>query len=201
MLPSGTWELLLETEGTVGVIAFRCGGVSTEDAGGSRLSIVLDAPTPVDVVVGAAKRGVVAIRAASFVRSDAPAGFRCAPPGHRVVVPLSRLSHKKAAQSDWAAADNVLFRSTGLRVELPELSRARSVELTVDGNDRYGILFARGSQVEGTVQIEKSKKGGLALHELAVPDTASKTGFDRVEIVPLEGDNYYSVGHLLIAPD
>jgi hypothetical protein len=90
----------------------------------------------------------------------------------------------------------------GLRVELPELSRASAVDLSVDGNDRYSVLFARGSQVEGIASIDRSKKGGgLAVHKVAVPEPARTPGFDRIEIVPVEGDNYYSVGHVILVPD
>ena len=85
-----------------------------------------------------------------------------------------------------------------MRVVLPELSTAKAVELSVDGNDRYEVLFARGSQVEGRATIENGRKGGLSVVKLAVPEAARKTGFDRVEVVPGPGDGYYSVGHLLL---
>jgi hypothetical protein len=155
----------------------------------------------VDVVVGAAPKGPLAIRSATFVRSTEPASFRCAPAGDRLVVPLAQLSRRKAEHSDWADAGNAIFRAAGLRVELSQLSHARTIDLSVDGNDRYNVLFARGSQVEGFSSLEKSKKGGgLAVHRIAVPEPAKTTGFDRIEIVPVQGDNYYSVGHLVLVP-
>jgi arabinofuranosyltransferase len=201
-LPAGRWELLLGANTAPSEVAFRCDGVSAARTGATQLSLELDSVTAVDVVVGALARGVLSIRSASLVRSSAPAGFRCAAPGARLVVPLAQLSKRKAEHSEWAAVSNVVFRLVGLRVELPELSRARAVDLSVDGNDKYNVLFARGSQVEGFASIEKSKKGGgLAVHEVTVPESARKLGFDRIEIVPVQGDNYFSVGHLLLVPD
>jgi hypothetical protein len=40
----------------------------------------------------------------------------------------------------------------------------------------------------------------MSVESLAVPPEALRTGFDRIEIVPVEGDSYYSVGHLLLVP-
>jgi hypothetical protein len=200
LLPAGTWELVLDTNVAPVGVGFRCGGTSAVATGVPARSLVLDAPTMVDVLVGPAEAGVLSIRSASLVRSSAPAGFRCAPPGSRVIVPLSQLSRRKADHSDWAAFGNVIFNTTGVRVELPELSRPRAIELSVDCNDRYRVLFVHGSQVEGTFVIEKSKKRGMSVETVPVPPEARRSGFDRVEIVPIEGDNYYSVGHLLLVP-
>ncbi len=199
-LPAGTWEVLLDTDVASTGLAFSCDGVSAAQTGASKRSIALDAPAAVDVVVGPAKKGPIAIRSAVFARSAAPAGFRCAPLGDRLTVPLSQLSTPKAEHSDWAAFGNVIIKNTGLRVELPVLMKARTVELSVDSNDRYQLLFARGSQVDAVAIVEKSNKGGLSVERVAVPDLAVRNGFDRIEIVPLEGDNYFSVGHLSLLP-
>jgi hypothetical protein len=200
-LPAGTWEVLLDTDVPTAGIAFRCDGVSAAETGAPIRSIALDAPIAIDVIVGPAKKGEIAIRSAVFARSTAPAGFRCAPPGDRLTIPLSQISTPKAQNSDWAAFGNVLIKMEGLRVELPLLSRSRFVEISVDSNDRYDVLFARGSQVEGAAVIQKSMKGGISIERVAVPPVAVGTGFDRIEIVPVEGDGYYSVGHVTLLPN
>jgi hypothetical protein len=200
-LPTGTWEILLDTDVAATGIAFRCDGVSAAETGAPKRSISLDVPTAVDAVVGPAKNGVISIRSAVFARSTEPAGFRCGAPGDRLTVRLSQLSTPKAQNSDWAAFGNVIIKREGLRVELPALSKARAVELSVDSNDRYNVLFARGSQVEGSATIQKSMKGGLSIERIAVPEVAIGTGFDRIEIVPVEGDGYFSVGHLSLLPN
>jgi arabinofuranosyltransferase len=197
-LPAGTWEMLLDTDIATGGVAFRCDGVSAAPTGVGKTSIELEAPRAVDVIVGAAPKGVVAIRAATFVRRSEPGGFRCAARGDRLTVPLSQLSKRKEARSDWSALSNVLIQTAGLRVVVPELSHAKSLELSVDGNDRYMILFARGSQVEGSVTLEHGKGGGMSIERVTVPAAVQASGFNRVEVVPLEGDGYYAVGHLLL---
>jgi hypothetical protein len=197
-LPAGTWELSLDTNGVPSGVTFRCDGVSAAETGTSKLSISLDAPRAVVVVVGAAAKGVVGIRSGTFVRSAEPAGFRCSPPGDRVTVPLAQLSKRKEARSDWAQVSNVLFKGAGVRVVLPQLSYANAVEISVDGNDRYQVLFVRGSQVEAQATIENGRKGGLSVEKIDVPEPARTTGFDRVELVPSAGDGYYSIGHLTV---
>jgi hypothetical protein len=200
-LPAGTWEVLLDTDIAPGGVAFRCDGVSAAQTGIGQVSLELDAPRPVDVIVGAAPKGVVAIRSATFVRRPGPGGFRCAARGDRLVVPLAQLSKRKEEQSAWDALSNVLLQAAGVRVLLPELSHAKKLELSVDGNDGYAILFARGSQVEGSVTLEQGKRGGMTIKRIDVPEPVRTTGFDRVEIVPMAGDNYYSVGHLFVHGD
>ncbi|HEX6764805.1 MAG TPA: hypothetical protein VF103_04990, partial [Polyangiaceae bacterium] len=199
VLPAGTWKVVLDTDVSPRGIAFHCDGVSAVQIGTPKPSLVVEAQRAIDVQVAPAQKGRLAIRSASFVRVNEPAGFRCAPPGDRLIVPLAQVSVRKAERSDWAAFGNVVFQAAGLRVLLAEPSHARAVELSVDSNDRYAILFARGSQVEGTKHIEKSRKGGLAVAKLDVPEAAQKAGFDRIEIVPLEGDGYYSLGHLVVS--
>jgi hypothetical protein len=200
MLPAGTWELLLDTNATPAGVAFRCDGVSAAETGVSKWSLELDTERSVDVVVGAEANVTLAIRNGTFVRSKEPAGFRCAPPGDRLIVPLSQLSRRKAAKGDWAGFGNVIIQGEGIRVELSQLSHAPGIELSVDGNDRYAVLFARGSQVEGSVSVGKSKKSGLLVERVEVPRHARTAGFDRIEIVPLEGDGYYSIGHVVLLP-
>jgi hypothetical protein len=197
-LPAGTWRLELDTDVAPAGVGFRCEGVSAAVSASTELSLELDAPRRVDVAVAASRKSVLAVRKAVFVRATSAAGFRCAPPGSRLIVPLAQLSRRKAARSDWAAVGNVLFQAAGLRVELPELSHAPAVELSADGNDRYKVLFARGSRVEGSARLDKHRKPGLSVVRLEVPMAAQEAGFDRIEIVPLEGDGYYSVGHVIL---
>jgi hypothetical protein len=200
-LEAGTWEVVLDTDIAPSGVAFRCDGVSAAQTGVGHVSIELDTPRPVDVIVGPAPKGVVAIRSATFVRRPGPGGFRCAARRERLVVPLAQLSKRKEEQSAWDAFGTVLFDAAGVRVLLPELSKAKKLELSVDGNDRHAILFARGSQVEGSVTLEQGKRGGMAIERIDVPEPVRATGFDRVEIVPVTGDNYYSVGHLFVLGD
>ncbi|HVR20882.1 MAG TPA: hypothetical protein VMS65_14325, partial [Polyangiaceae bacterium] len=200
-LPEGTWELLLDTNATPAGVAFRCDGVSAAETGVSKWSIEIDTERSIDVVVGAGANATLAIRNATFVRSKAAAGFRCPSPRDRLIVPLSQLARRKAAESDWAGFGNVIVQKEGIRVELPQPSHAPAIELSVDGNDRYAVLFALGSQVEGSATVGKSKKGGLLVERVEVPQPARSAGFDRVEIVPLEGDGYYSVGHAVLLPN
>jgi hypothetical protein len=200
-LAAGTWELLLDTNATPAGAAFRCDGVSAAATGVSKWSLELDTERSVDIVVGAADNATLAIRSATLVRSKEPAGFRCAAPRDRLIVPLSQLSRRKAAQGDWAGFGNVIVQREGLRIELPQLSHAPAIEVSVDGNDRYAVLFARGSQVEGSASVGKSTKSGLLVERVEVPQPARTAGFDRIEIVPLEGDGYYSIGHAVLLPD
>ena len=75
--------------------------------------------------------------------------------------------------------------------------RAETVDLSVDGNDRYRVTFYRHARVVGTVNIVPTNEVGLAVHRLALPP-AARGGITHAHIVPIDGDGFYSVGHFIL---
>jgi arabinofuranosyltransferase len=121
--------------------------------------------------------------------------YRFPPP---IRVDLREVAAPKAEGTLWNQAGNFRFRAAGVEVELEKPTRARRLEVSLDGNDDYELLF-----IDGTVRVARlpvparpAPEGGLAVHVIEVPEPAVNEGYDAVLIRPLRGDNAYVLGHL-----
>jgi arabinofuranosyltransferase len=118
----------------------------------------------------------------------------------RVEVRADRLKSPREAGSPWNAPGNVLFKAAGLDVLFDQLQHGRHIELTVDNNDRHAIMLLRGDRQVAEDTIEPTPEPGLAKHVVEFPSDAAGQGYDRVRLLPLEGDARYSIGHLVVLP-
>jgi arabinofuranosyltransferase len=82
----------------------------------------------------------------------------------------------------------------GLSVELGRTSYATSLSITVSRDDSFELLFERAGRVLGRVEIEAAND--VVARALAVPARASKEGFDRLVMRPMNGDGWYGAGAL-----
>jgi hypothetical protein len=123
-------------------------------------------------------------------------------------------------QPDWAAAAAFATpRATGaawngpgtyvwrclpdcgeLQLRFGARSRARQVNLSVDHNDRYRLLFYRSGQLRAFTDVAPALgiPNGLQNTTLEVP-AAARSGFDAIGVQPLYGDGAYSIGHLMLS--
>ncbi len=119
-------------------------------------------------------------------------------PGQRRVE-HARLGKAKKAGTPGNAKGNLVLPGQGVHVSLAETSRAKTIELTVDGNDNYRLLFMKGADELGKATIEaEGRRGGLAQHTVTVPAKAARKGFDAIKVIPFGGDKKYSLGHLAL---
>jgi len=119
------------------------------------------------------------------------------------VVSAGQLATPKAEGTPWDAPGTVKIPSTngGLVVRLGHRSTAKTIQLSLDNNDRYRIEFLDGTVEVGHFLVGPTPdRGGLTVYEREVPETAVASGFDAVRIVPMEGDGAYSIGHLVLDP-
>jgi hypothetical protein len=136
-----------------------------------------------------------------------------------LVVPQRAAALPNRGRSDWAtAADFAAPRAMGaiwnapgnyvwqctpdcgeLRIRIPGRRRARHVNLSVDHNDRYRVLFYRGGQLQGSADVPPAAgiPTGLQTARISVPPLA-RTGIDAIGVQPLYGDGGYSLGHLIL---
>jgi arabinofuranosyltransferase len=113
---------------------------------------------------------------------------------------LADLANKRTQGSSWNAAGNVILSRAGgsLNVALGAVSRAPRVELSLDGNDVYRVLFVLSGEELGSLEVGPAPGGGMAIHTAAAPPAALERGYDEVRVRPIRGDGNYSVGHLLL---
>jgi hypothetical protein len=116
-------------------------------------------------------------------------------------VDLSELAERKTQGSPWDAPGNVIIsrKSRKLMVTVGTLSHASIAEISLDNNDIYEIDFmAGGSVIAGTVVGPTLDQGGLIVYRIDVPETATENGFDEICVAPKGGDDFWSVGHLIL---
>lgn len=102
-----------------------------------------------------------------------------------------------APRSVWNATGNmILRRSQSLVVRLDRLCSNSEIEISVDHNDDYQILFMRGEAELASLLIESKGEAGMRIDTLSVPTAVIAEGYDRIKVTPVRGDSYYSIGHL-----
>jgi hypothetical protein len=119
-----------------------------------------------------------------------------------VTLRLSSLGEPKATGDDWDGPGAAVITDAGLRLVCDSLCHAGRIDLSVDNNDLYHLVFLRGGDTCGRVDIAALRVpgGGLRVDTLVVPDDVRPRGFDGVLIVPEGGDGYFSVGHFIPLP-
>jgi len=86
---------------------------------------------------------------------------------------------------------------SGTRVVLGQMVKAHTMEIALDHNDSYKLVFVvSGNRIDSlTLEPTDSPGAGMAVHEIDIPSSAVR-GFDELWIYPTGGDKLYSVGHL-----
>lgn len=113
-------------------------------------------------------------------------------------VTLAQVKKVKKAGSMWHAEGNVVFLDW-VKVKLPGVMTAASVELSVDNNDVYELSFHKGEQEVGLERLEPNKAlSGLRVLTVKIPEGAQEDGFDMIQLKAVIGDSFYSLGHLLL---
>jgi hypothetical protein len=87
-----------------------------------------------------------------------------------------------------------------LLLRLEERATPRSVELSVDHNDYYRLVYYRGRRPLAMTTVKQSSGKGLAVRRVDVPAQA-RGGFDALGVLPLHGDGRYALGHVRLLPD
>ena len=103
------------------------------------------------------------------------------------VLPQSSLAAGRPTPSTWLGVD----------VVLPEPSHASRVELGLDGDGAWALVYFRGERDLAVSKLppEPGGKAGLVRIVADVPRAAADAGFDRVRVMPYGGDGRHALGH------
>jgi hypothetical protein len=109
------------------------------------------------------------------------------------------------AHSAWNAPGNHVFRCEPdcgpLILRLARPATARAIEVSVDDNDRYRVLFYRDGVVRAHADLPRAEGwSGMRVVPISAPAAAS-AGYDAIGVVPLYGDGSYAFGHLRLLDD
>lgn len=117
------------------------------------------------------------------------------------IVPLDALA---LAVPDGAPADapGVRRLDEPLAVTCEAKPGRRFVSIALDANDRYLVEFVRDNRVVASLELgpipAHRRDPGLATYTENLPVAATRDGFDTIVIAPLDGDETYAVGQLLL---
>ena len=118
--------------------------------------------------------------------------------GYKTVVNLPEIDEPKAAGTPWNHPDNFLISEKGIKINLGKEYHAKRMEISLDNNDDYEIIYLSGSSeiANQTSQAHIIPQGGLAVYLIDVPQSAFENGYDSIKVIPLRGDGLYSIGHI-----
>lgn len=118
-----------------------------------------------------------------------------------VVVKASEYATPHAPGSPWDAPDNYRWHCgpdcPELKLRFEARRRAKQLWVSVDHNDRYRVIFYRGSAAVAHADIAPALQiqSGLQVALLEVP-AAARGGIDAIGVQPMYGDRMYTLGHV-----
>ena len=123
---------------------------------------------------------------------------------------------KVLSVTSWSSRNAAVVFSIGTAVEAPGVRQLtlplaifcdarpgrRAFDIALDSNDRYEVLFLRGRGIVGRLELgpvpEHRRKPGMTSYNMDVPPAALADGFDTIIVSPMDGDDRFAIGHLLL---
>jgi arabinofuranosyltransferase len=119
-------------------------------------------------------------------------------------IQLSSLSVIKPSGYGWNKAGTFILEPTGFYIDLKRLQKAPYIDISVDHNDKYKLIYYKNHKKIQTQKIvipSWKVKTGLIRFRIKVPINVIQTGYDTVQILPYGGDGKYSIGHFILEPN
>jgi len=115
----------------------------------------------------------------------------------------SEINQPKVEGTPWDQEGNFVIRRSGIRIRFDTTYHNKRLEISVDHNDIYTLLFYRDSTELARQRTKTARlpSGGLRVDTLDVPSAAHLAGYDYLEVCAEAGDDRYSVGHVRLLPD
>jgi hypothetical protein len=200
-VPAGRWRVQITPADPGLALDLRCDGRSMERLQTADEAVFdLSEERGIGVALGPRlgapdMRSIVALE---FVRdSTRSPTHRCVPAGQPLSIDLADLAHAKPENFYWAHPENRTIDERGLRARIESARTVARIELSVDNNDVYEVRLLRNGRSlwQGRTTRERNA-GGLALRRLDLPAAILTAAGDELTVVPIEGDGWFSVGHV-----
>ena len=102
----------------------------------------------------------------------------------------------------WNTDGATIIRDRYLDIELKEVTVATGFVISLDSNDIYRISFYNDNLLIGSHHFERDATVfGLSQRQVRFGDTNTSRSFNKIRIQPIEGDGFYSLGHLRLLRD
>jgi len=114
-----------------------------------------------------------------------------------LLVPYADVCSPKQRGTVWNRAGNLILKPRGVMIEMDSVVSSLTVELSVDHNDSYELVYWLGVRQVGATNIAMDliPELGLRVDTIEVQIDQGVNRFDGVHIRPVDGDDRYSVGH------
>ncbi len=84
------------------------------------------------------------------------------------------------------------------RIQFEDVQHGKNLYLSLDANDTYHILLCKNRRAHALYTIlPEPERNNLRSTQIELSDIDTATGFDSLLIVPIKGDDKYSVGHVI----
>ncbi len=115
-------------------------------------------------------------------------------------VRAEQIAQPMPAGLPWDAEGVTRIPTRGLHIDLDGTWTAPRLELSLEGHNRYEVLFMRGTDIVAKTLLgpETVGQAALTLYAVTTPDAARHGGYSALRIMPLRGDNRRSLGHLRV---
>tara|TARA_R110001592_G_scaffold35760_2_gene121386 strand:- start:2964 stop:3830 length:867 start_codon:yes stop_codon:yes gene_type:complete len=117
-----------------------------------------------------------------------------------VHVTLANLAVPRARGARWDGPGMTKMEFSGVMVNLSDTEeRGSAFEVSLDLNDVYRFRFLSAGELLDTAEVGPSfaRPRGMEIYTVNIPEDVVKHGFDEIHIVPVSGDEKFSVGHLI----
>jgi arabinofuranosyltransferase len=92
-------------------------------------------------------------------------------------------------------AEAISMSDSGMVITLPEVSHATQLEISLDSDDEYQVIYYQDKTVLAEQMVNAPfTPDGLAQRRLTVPLKAAQSGYDRLRVLPVRGDDSYHLG-------
>jgi len=122
------------------------------------------------------------------------------PSGTGSCIGLSALGTPRSEHANPREVNAVeILREIPLRIDLGALRKPRRIDISLDGNDTYRLVFYRnGKPIDGLDISGSSSFGGLSRLVVGVPPRVTAEGTDEIRVEVVQVDDYACIRHLLL---
>lgn len=98
----------------------------------------------------------------------------------------------------WCDRSVIPMGNKGIKVIVDMSIQHRYIELCADHNDKYRLIFYQGTQKLHEIVINERQipSCGMSIRIKELPKDILNQKIDFIEVIPLDGDGLYSLGHI-----